>query len=85
MFARIESDGGFGTSITPEGGKPLQGVREITWRAAVNDVCRAEVVLDQIEFSGLAQTRIFVTDPDTGESKEVKSISFADGSEWVAP
>lgn len=83
---KITSDGSArGTSAKLINGSDIFGVRGLSFRHDAGDLpqCEIEIWAGQIELE--AHACFMVTDPGTGETKAVKSMAFADGSEWTAP
>jgi hypothetical protein len=62
--------------INEETGEPLNGVTKVTWRAEVNDICRAdiEVIIVPAEIVG-AVAKVFGPN-----GKQIRRIEYADGT-----
>lgn len=75
MRVKIESDGtGFGTKVLNTDGSPVEGVTGLTFRASVDDICRAEIQLGLVRIDAFAEAQFFVN------GKQVSDIAYADGT-----
>lgn len=76
MKVHIKSSDGtpHGTKITDENGKDIDGVTRVTWRAAVNDINRAEIELLFVDMDVQGEARMM------GPRGEVRRIEYADGT-----
>jgi hypothetical protein len=75
---------GWGTKIfNAETGDEIKGIAGLTIRMAPDayNTVEAEIVAAEFEVSGYAT--FYAADPSSGESKAIKRIEFADGTEWV--
>jgi hypothetical protein len=85
MAVAIKSSGGagHGTIITnADTGEEIKGVREVSITIAPDDLIRADLLIFTAEIDVQATPTFFAADPASGETKEVVSIQFADGSAW---
>jgi hypothetical protein len=84
---RIVNDDGIsqGTKfVDAETGAEIHGVRAAVVRFAIDEMVHADLDLGPIEIHTIAQAKIRMTDPGSGETKEVARIVFMDGTEWPA-
>jgi hypothetical protein len=87
MGVRVKAAGptGYGTTLTnAETGDEINGVSRLAIYIVPDDIIRvdAEIFSAELDVAGRATFR--VTDPGTGEVKEVSRIEFADGTAWEA-
>ena len=72
--------------ILSDSGESLaKSIRAIDVQIRPNDIVSADVFMciSDIQMTGVLP-KYFMDNPDTGETKRVKSIQFTDGTEWEA-
>lgn len=75
MRVKIVSGGvAAGTKITDEEGRELDWVTAVTWRAEVDDICRAQIELGAMEVEVEGEATFYV------KGKPVRRIEYADGT-----
>ncbi|HSX64131.1 MAG TPA: hypothetical protein VLF15_05345 [Pseudoxanthomonas sp.] len=82
---KVESDGTIKGTVISVDGRPLKGVRRVTFDAQADKItatCCIDLTTVPLEFFGGAAFRL--QDPDTGAWRQVKSITFVGGETWEA-
>ena len=86
MNIRIVADGNFqGTKVLGEDDKPIEHVRSAVFRHYAGEMPTVELELFSAEIDVSGRAAFVVAAPGSKFSQEVSKITFADGSEWVAP
>lgn len=87
MMAKIVSGDGMPREsfVELEDGRRLQGVTEINWRIAVDDVGRADIALGIVAIDVLGVLTVLMQHPTEGDMRPVRRIEFADGTSWEGP
>lgn len=86
MNIRIVSDGGVnGTRVFhAESGQPVRGVRAVRFNHEAQGAPSVEVDICSVTADVEGVAHWYVSDPATGEPKQVRRVEFADGTEWAA-
>ena len=76
MKVRIVSDGTpYGTAVQDPEGRPLSGIKSLTWTVNANEPATALVDMEFLPLQGLAEAKMLGPG-----GKEVRRIEYADGS-----
>ena len=86
MNIRVVSDGGVGGTrvFHAESGQPVRGVRAVRFSHAGQGAPCVEIDICNAIADVEGAARWYVSDPITGEPKQVRRVEFADGTEWAA-
>ena len=87
MGVRVKAAGptGYGTTLTnAETGDEIKGVSRLAIYIVPDDIIRVDAEIFSAELDVVGRATFHVTDPGTGEAKEVSRIEFADGTAWEA-
>ena len=75
---------GWGTKVFTASGAEIKEITRIKVEILPNTILRAELEIALMDFSIEAEEQFKLHHPMTGVLKEIKSIQFADGTEWEA-